>query len=155
MATHSRILAWRIPWTEECGGLQSMGSQRVYKTEWLTQQLDCFLKQQPSIWPRVIISWGACKRSHNSVHTLDQLHLDLYMGSVQWDPGHHHFQVCSGDSEVRSRLRRLLSRLFSVNLNFLSPSANHSCPSKLNQTENFLLPSSQHDCSLRAKFPHI
>ena len=28
MATHSGILAWRIPWTEEPGGLQSMGSQR-------------------------------------------------------------------------------------------------------------------------------
>ena len=29
IATHSSILAWRIPWTEELGGLQSMGSQRV------------------------------------------------------------------------------------------------------------------------------
>ena len=29
MAAHSNILAWRIPWTEEPGGLQSMGSQRV------------------------------------------------------------------------------------------------------------------------------
>ena len=29
MATHSSILAWRIPWTEEPGGLQSMGSQSV------------------------------------------------------------------------------------------------------------------------------
>ena len=29
MATHSSILAWRIPWTEESGGLQSRGSQRV------------------------------------------------------------------------------------------------------------------------------
>ena len=29
MATHSSILAWRIPWTEESGGLQSMGLQRV------------------------------------------------------------------------------------------------------------------------------
>ena len=29
MATHSSILAWRIPWTEEPGGLQSMGSQKV------------------------------------------------------------------------------------------------------------------------------
>ena len=28
MATHSSILAWRIPWTEELGRLQSMGSQR-------------------------------------------------------------------------------------------------------------------------------
>ena len=29
MATHSSILAWKIPWTEEPGSLQSMGSQRV------------------------------------------------------------------------------------------------------------------------------
>ena len=29
IATHSSILAWRIPWTEASGGLQSMGSQRV------------------------------------------------------------------------------------------------------------------------------
>ena len=29
MATHSSILAWKIPWTEEPGGLQSTGSQRV------------------------------------------------------------------------------------------------------------------------------
>ena len=29
MATHSSILAWRIPWTEEPGRLQSMGSQRA------------------------------------------------------------------------------------------------------------------------------
>ena len=29
MATHSRILAWKIPWTEEPGRLQSMGSLRV------------------------------------------------------------------------------------------------------------------------------
>ena len=29
MATHSSILAWKTPWTEKPGGLQSMGSQRV------------------------------------------------------------------------------------------------------------------------------
>ena len=29
MAAHSSILAWRVPWTEEPSGLQSMGSQRV------------------------------------------------------------------------------------------------------------------------------
>ena len=29
MATHSSIVAWRIPWTEEPGGLQSMGWQRI------------------------------------------------------------------------------------------------------------------------------
>ena len=29
MATHCSILAWEIPWTEESGGLQSMGSQKI------------------------------------------------------------------------------------------------------------------------------
>ena len=33
MATHTSILAWRIPWTGEVGRLQSMRSQRVRKTE--------------------------------------------------------------------------------------------------------------------------
>mgnify|MGYP007134204067 CR=1 FL=1 len=36
MATHSSILAWRIPWTEEPGGLQSMGLQESDTTERLT-----------------------------------------------------------------------------------------------------------------------
>ena len=30
MATHSSVLAWKIPWTEEPGGLQSMGSERAW-----------------------------------------------------------------------------------------------------------------------------
>ena len=34
MATHSSTLAWRIPWTEELGGLQSMGLPRVERTLW-------------------------------------------------------------------------------------------------------------------------
>ena len=37
MATHSSILAWRIPWTEEPGGLQSMGSQESDMTQGLNQ----------------------------------------------------------------------------------------------------------------------
>ena len=36
MATHSSSLAWRIPWTEEPCGLQSMGSQESDTTEWLS-----------------------------------------------------------------------------------------------------------------------
>ena len=38
MATHSSILAWRIPWTEELGGLQFMGSQRV-RHGWDTEHI--------------------------------------------------------------------------------------------------------------------
>ena len=37
MATYSSILAWEIPWTEEHGGLQSMGLQRV-RHNWATKQ---------------------------------------------------------------------------------------------------------------------
>ena len=36
LATHSSILAWRIPWTEEPGGLQSMGSQSWTRLKWLS-----------------------------------------------------------------------------------------------------------------------
>ena len=39
MATHSCILAWKIPWTEQPGGLQSMGSQKWDTTEHSCQQL--------------------------------------------------------------------------------------------------------------------
>ena len=41
MAIHSSILAWRIPWTEEPGGLQSMGHKESDTTEQLT------LNQEP------------------------------------------------------------------------------------------------------------
>ena len=40
MATHSSLLAWRIPWAEEPGGLQSMGSQRI-KHNLATKQHIC------------------------------------------------------------------------------------------------------------------
>ena len=43
MATHSNILAWEIPWTEEPGGLQSMGSQRVRHDLATKQQICCLL----------------------------------------------------------------------------------------------------------------
>ena len=38
MATHSSILAWRIPWAEEPGGLQSMGTQRA-RYDWATEHI--------------------------------------------------------------------------------------------------------------------
>ena len=43
MATYSSILAWRIPCTEEPGGLQSMGSQRVGHTEQLALHFNAIL----------------------------------------------------------------------------------------------------------------
>ena len=41
MATHFSILDWRIPWTEEPGGLQAMGSQELDTTERLTHTHTC------------------------------------------------------------------------------------------------------------------
>ena len=45
MVTHSRILAWRIPWTEELGGLSSWGHKQLDVTEHLTLATACSLKQ--------------------------------------------------------------------------------------------------------------
>ena len=44
-AAHSSILAWRIPWTEEPGRLQSMGSQRV-RYDWAHTNISLFLKKE-------------------------------------------------------------------------------------------------------------
>ena len=40
MATHSSILAWRIPWTEEPGGLQSMETEELDTTECLSNNIN-------------------------------------------------------------------------------------------------------------------
>ena len=45
MVTHSSILAWRIPWTEEPDRLQSMGSQRV-RHNLVTEYTQCTFKGQ-------------------------------------------------------------------------------------------------------------
>ena len=44
IATHSSVLSWEIPWTEEPGGLQSMGCQRV-RHHLVTKQ------QEEALWP--------------------------------------------------------------------------------------------------------
>ena len=49
MATHSSILAWKIPWTEESGGLQSMGLQRVGH-DWATEHTHTQLLDRIQQW---------------------------------------------------------------------------------------------------------
>ena len=66
MVTHSSILAWRIPWTEGPGGLQSLGSQRVGH-DWSNSALThtypllleppCSPPSRPSRWA---LSWAPC-----------------------------------------------------------------------------------------------
>ena len=62
MATHSSILAWKIPWTEEPGGLQSMGSQRV-RHDWVTNTFTFWYKGEEQGW-----EWQACHRKESRHH---------------------------------------------------------------------------------------
>ena len=72
MATHSSILAWRIPWREEPGGLQSMGSQKV-RHNWSGL---AHMHILPTLgiwawyWSEQSSSWGMvfhhCAAAHNS-----------------------------------------------------------------------------------------
>ena len=50
MAAHCSILAWRIPWTEEPGGLQPMGRKELDTTEQLTLSLFFFLSHILAIY---------------------------------------------------------------------------------------------------------
>ena len=50
MATHSRVLAWEIPWTKEAGGLQSLESQRFRHDLATKQQQPGYLGHQSSNW---------------------------------------------------------------------------------------------------------
>ena len=53
MATHSSILAWRAPWTEEPGGLRSMGSQRV-RHDWASNTFT----EKATVRENPFISWA-------------------------------------------------------------------------------------------------
>ena len=67
MATHSSILAWRIPWTEEPGGLQSMGSQQV-RHNWMTNTFTFIACTKAQRWGRVLqpLTEGRCGWSRGS-----------------------------------------------------------------------------------------
>ena len=68
MATHSSILAWRTPWTEEPGGLQSMESQRVghdwsnLARTWVFQRQDGRKAQSRTLF----INYVTLKKSHKA-----------------------------------------------------------------------------------------
>ena len=63
MAMHSSILAWRIPWTEEPGGLQSMGSQRV-QLDWVTNT-STFTNVNATLSIQPTLSFSPCPQVHS------------------------------------------------------------------------------------------
>ena len=71
MATHSGILAWKIPWTEEPGGFQSMGSGESDMTECVR------------VHTHVPVCTHTRARTHTHTHTHTGLIAPLRMGSSQ------------------------------------------------------------------------
>ena len=99
MATYSSILAWRIPWTEEPGGLQSTESQRI-RHNWTTNTFTFFSHSVVWKWDKgsvgaVLIHlvcfsslWAHCS-SFSHVQCLRKL-LIYILSSLKWEgkPGH-------------------------------------------------------------------
>ena len=75
MATHSSILAWRIPWTKEPGELQSMGSQRVGH-DWATNTFTS-LSMMPSC-----NEFGSVSSSLNFWNSLRRIGINSYMFGI-------------------------------------------------------------------------
>ena len=94
MATHSSILAWVIPWTEESGWLQSKRSQRVGQ-DWVTEYTYIHIKQKwdiiPTLWPPDAKNWligkdpdaGKDRRQEEKGMTNDEM-----VGWHHWLDGH-------------------------------------------------------------------
>ena len=82
MTTHSSILAWKIPWTEESGGLQSMGLQRVRHdwSDWACVRgwaWDHLLNSNTSSWSQ----WTHLQFHPTSLHMLVSATMTSYKGS--------------------------------------------------------------------------
>ena len=99
MAPHSSTLAWKIPWTEEPGGLQSMGSLRSDMTERLHfhfslscieegngNPLQCSYLENPRDWGAwwaavygVAQSWTRLKRLSSSIHVKKYINIYIHI----------------------------------------------------------------------------
>ena len=89
MATHSSILAWRIPWTEEPGGLQSMGLPRI-RHNWATNTLRELLVMISLPSPKIIFS--VIKGDPWNVNTLPR----AKVGALSRWPPHQLPLACTG-----------------------------------------------------------
>ena len=69
MATHSSILAWRTPWKEDPGGLQSMGLQRVWR-DWATNTFTFHFHRGCILREALLIIQGVHRSLKHSWHTV-------------------------------------------------------------------------------------
>ena len=116
MATHSSILAWRIPWTEEPGRLQSMGSQRVGH-ERLTPLLPVKLR----MWKRAEHSWRSvsiCARLVHKIPVWELWKLRLERAERARSCKTLIVEGCSGDLTRRSQWRFLSKGTLRTEMHF-------------------------------------
>ena len=91
MTTHSSILAWEIPWTEEPAGLQFMGSQKV-RHNWTTEQQQCWLVFNGiSLWFWFYISLIISDAEHIFLCLLGQLY--VFFGKMSLRVSAHFLMV--------------------------------------------------------------
>ena len=97
MATYSSILAWKIPWTEEPGRLQSMGSQRVgheLLSEWITTTGRVKIKQKSSAGVQEIQEGRNvrnCKNLRNSRKPTTAYRICHNLKPANWLPSIHSY----------------------------------------------------------------
>ena len=97
-ATHPNVLAWRIPWTEESGGLQFMGSQRV-RHDLVTKQQQHLTKQHPTFYV-----------SPTSVsHSVDTLILENFKGIISFLSISSYRQVFDNFTNIFAKMNCLSS----------------------------------------------
>ena len=106
MATHSSILAWRIPWSEEPGGLQSTGSQRI-RHDWSelahmyidterTGRMDVSQRAGvPNLWD---LRWSWCNNHRHVVHNRCNALGAKRLGNPAIETSFHMAQSCSCQS---------------------------------------------------------
>ena len=94
MGTHSGVFAWKIPWVEEHGGLQSVGSQRV-KHNWVTNTFTLVTKLCPNLCDP-----ADCSLSSSSLHGIFQARMPewvaIFFFPSPLSPGSSQFkdQIC-------------------------------------------------------------
>ena len=89
MAPHSSTLAWKIPWMEELGGLQSMGSRRV-GYDWATSlSLFTFTHWRRKWQPTPVFLPGESQGRQSLVGCYLWGHKQLDMTEATWHPGKH------------------------------------------------------------------
>ena len=76
MATHSSILAWKIPWTEELGRIQSMGSQRV-RHDWVTKHAHVLKEISKTVFEDDTILY-VIYYTYTYTHTHTHTHIYIY-----------------------------------------------------------------------------